>query len=597
MPESRFHREVEEVPESSALQRLSPAARLGSSKVHGSHAIIVPDSLEHAVAEHVLRANKAQLRRDATHLVALAQTPSTQELGLTQRPCDHFQGSLRGSRASSLYLATQFPARYAVITRVLDEVRRRLLSTTPKPWAPARIIDWNAQAFDALWASLGVFGSAPEYSAEAWSKELLSTATQLIHTLRADGSALQEALSSLSASFRLRGDKPVTLGRSPSETAASPTLGVYAYGLCGLPNDAARERQIHRMWKSRADVLVLIEEATPRGFASIAAARAQLLSLGSDEAPCHVVAPCPHDRACPMLNPSTLHMPPTRAVPNICSYSQMYHAPSFSRATLRDARSDRVEDYCYVVVQRGARPSLSHAQDAWSAELPEISRPVLSASVQALADESKKGILDALRSEEPRELLQVDQMEPGREQETAVATLQERGVDAHRVMQLEAYAWPRIVRTPLKKGGHVTIDACCSNGALERFTIAKSAGRQPYQDARKARTGELFPHAEKSGRPTVQREAQDLNQPPEWAVPRRTSDHEAAPSEEEHMYIGPDAQLYARTSGTSRAPKRTSRRAPKKSSLVVSERGTRLSRKPNRARLDEELHGWDDVYQ
>lgn len=32
------------------------------------------------------------------------------------------------------------------------------------------------------------------------------------------------------------------------------------------------------------------------------------------------------------------------------------------------------------------------------------------------------------------------------------------------VMRLEAYDWPRLVQPPLKKGGHVTFDACCASG-------------------------------------------------------------------------------------------------------------------------------------
>jgi hypothetical protein len=61
-------------------------------------------------------------------------------------------------------------------------------------------------------------------------------------------------------------------------------------------------------------------------------------------------------------------------------------------------------------------------------------------------------------------------------------------------MRLESYSWPRLIKPPFKKGGHVTFDACCSNGNIERFSISKSVGRQAYQDARKAKLGDIFPH-------------------------------------------------------------------------------------------------------
>jgi len=59
---------------------------------------------------------------------------------------------------------------------------------------------------------------------------------------------------------------------------------------------------------------------------------------------------------------------------------------------------------------------------------------------------------------------------------------------------------PRLVVSPLKRGGHVIFDACCPSGNIERFTVAKSHGKQEYYDARKSHWGDLFPHynAEKS---------------------------------------------------------------------------------------------------
>lgn len=54
--------------------------------------------------------------------------------------------------------------------------------------------------------------------------------------------------------------------------------------------------------------------------------------------------------------------------------------------------------------------------------------------------------------------------------------------------------WPRLVMSPLKRGGHVIFDACSPSGDIERFTVAKSHGKQEYYDARKSKWGDLFPH-------------------------------------------------------------------------------------------------------
>jgi ribosomal protein RSM22 (predicted rRNA methylase) len=54
--------------------------------------------------------------------------------------------------------------------------------------------------------------------------------------------------------------------------------------------------------------------------------------------------------------------------------------------------------------------------------------------------------------------------------------------------------WPRLILPPLKRGGHVLLDACCPSEDIERFIIAKSTGKQEYYDARKSKWGDSFPH-------------------------------------------------------------------------------------------------------
>ena len=58
--------------------------------------------------------------------------------------------------------------------------------------------------------------------------------------------------------------------------------------------------------------------------------------------------------------------------------------------------------------------------------------------------------------------------------------------------------WPRIIRAPLKRTGHVIQDVCSPSGRLERFTVAKSHGKQEFYDARKSAWGDLWPHPVKS---------------------------------------------------------------------------------------------------
>ena len=43
--------------------------------------------------------------------------------------------------------------------------------------------------------------------------------------------------------------------------------------------------------------------------------------------------------------------------------------------------------------------------------------------------------------------------------------------DLSPALRPEAYAWPRLVAPPLKRSGHVVMDACCPNG--ERISLAR----------------------------------------------------------------------------------------------------------------------------
>ena len=594
--------------DSSAAQRRSAAARLGSTKVHGNSIVAMSDELMKHVEQAVRAGNRVQLRRDAAQVAELSRQRAD-DGGLLPTRAFHYVDGLPGARAATLYLATQFPERHAVLVRVFDEVLRRVVPATSGLWRPQRIVDWNGQAADVLWAAVEVFGSEKlrEYTSESWSRDLLRTAVALLR---------HAPLAHVRTLLRLRGDKPHIVNDVETDTSGTlSTLGVYAYGLVPLPTDAARERQVLRMWKSRADVLVLVEEATPRGFAAIAAARAQLLTLGRETHTCHVVAPCSHDAPCPLLHASLPDDVPRQTAIPLCGHSQMYRVPPFTRTTTGRSRGDAVTDFCYVILQRGERPSLPHITSAWSESAGHNVAP----AVGALLDRGRRGVLDALREggvvEEPMhrgaEVLgdeaheahetgenmdaarlstrESEGHDSAQETEAHDATaLEALGVDEHRVLQVDSRSWPRLLRAPLKKGGHVTMDACCASGDVLRFTVAKSAGRQAYQDARKVRAGELFPHAQCAKRPSM-------------VIPSAEAVREDAaltgtapppPPESEHLYIGPEARWTALAHG--RMSKRISRRAPKRRTSSDARDGARSSRKQSRGDLDEELqaHGW-----
>lgn len=52
--------------------------------------------------------------------------------------------------------------------------------------------------------------------------------------------------------------------------------------------------------------------------------------------------------------------------------------------------------------------------------------------------------------------------------------------------------WGKILRTPLKRGGHVILDTCTHTGDAKRQIVAKAAGKEYYTAARKSAWGDVY---------------------------------------------------------------------------------------------------------
>jgi ribosomal protein RSM22 (predicted rRNA methylase) len=81
------------------------------------------------------------------------------------------------------------------------------------------------------------------------------------------------------------------------ELAADLVVASFALTELALHQEAAT-----RLWRVTGGVLVVIEPGTPAGFACIRAVRKTLIAQGA-----RVVAPCPHDEACPIVAPDWCH--------------------------------------------------------------------------------------------------------------------------------------------------------------------------------------------------------------------------------------------------------------------------------------------------
>ncbi len=91
-----------------------------------------------------------------------------------------------------------------------------------------------------------------------------------------------------------------------ADITAAPIPGRYelviaSYMLNEL-DAAARDALLERLWAATSGVLLIVEPGTPECFEQLRRARARILELGG-----HVIAPCPHERACPLTGGDWCH--------------------------------------------------------------------------------------------------------------------------------------------------------------------------------------------------------------------------------------------------------------------------------------------------
>jgi ribosomal protein RSM22 (predicted rRNA methylase) len=171
------------------------------------------------------------------------------------------------------YALTRLPATYAAASATLGEVRARWQEFTPRSQ-----LDLGAGLGAAAWAA-----------AKTWASLEAVTAVELEATMLETGRSLAAAgPPAVARSSWRRGDASRELPEGSFD------LVTIVYVLNEL-DPVAVVRAVEHAWAATAGALVIVEPGTPEGYRRIIAARALLLALGG-----FTVAPCPHDRSCPL---------------------------------------------------------------------------------------------------------------------------------------------------------------------------------------------------------------------------------------------------------------------------------------------------------
>ena len=189
-------------------------------------------------------------------------------------------GVIREAEDALAYALTRLPATYAACAAVFAEAERM----TPG-FAPRSLLDAGAGTGAASWAASEVW---PGLAAVAWldaSPPFLGLAAQLA----ADGPP----------ALRTAETRRVDLtGAGPWPKA---DVVVASYALAEIPPDK-QASTVTELWASSEGILALVEPGTPAGYGRILAARSALIAAGAT-----VLAPCPHEAACPLVGEDWCH--------------------------------------------------------------------------------------------------------------------------------------------------------------------------------------------------------------------------------------------------------------------------------------------------
>jgi ribosomal protein RSM22 (predicted rRNA methylase) len=242
------------------------------------------------------------------------------------------------------YLAVRMPATYAANLRVFSEIQLRA------PQAEiASILDLGAGPGTAAFAASQIFPS-------------LQHATLIEaddHWLR-----IGKKLAERSFSPALRGAEWLRQDLRSGFACDPPDLVVVSYALGELGRHAL-EAVVRKAWACAKQFLVIMEAGTPRGFATINAARSLLIAGGAG-----LLAPCPHQHACPMAagkgftpegaeaahSGDTEASPPERAKAahsgDWCHFAQRVERSSQHRQLKGGALGYEDEKFSYVIGSR-----------------------------------------------------------------------------------------------------------------------------------------------------------------------------------------------------------------------------------------------------
>lgn len=488
------------------LRREAPKARLheytiaGQFKTSPSTLTLPKTEFVEPISTLLKRVNNTHLREAAERIfggAGLPYSPATPESkkNLPMKPIPMEAGHHRMADIDAdAYIATVLPGVYASVMSTLVETRKRLgtnwmrdLIGRGEGQGP-RVLDvggggaglaaWQeiVQAeWDAMKERGEVTGMEPpgKRTVVVGSDNLRHRISRFLHNTTFLP-RLPDYIHSVENSHKLL-DAPVT--PQPRKTF---DVIIASHTLMPLDKPYRRRELLDNLWSllsPEGGVLIMLEKGHPRGFEAVADVRQRLLDefiippvpqpapeiqAEGDRVrePGMIIAPCTNHSKCPMYHTPGL----SSGRKDFCHFNQRYIRPPFLQRILGATHRNHEDiNFSYVAMQRGSLPPTALTQT--SSEFD---------SMTAAAGSGTAPTTTTL-------------WQGAEATDRAFAGYGNPDAPAPHPLSL-----PRNILPPLKRRGHVTFDLCTPAGAIERWTVPRSLGKQAYHDARKAKWGDLW---------------------------------------------------------------------------------------------------------
>lgn len=186
---------------------------------------------------------------------------------------------IQSSLEAMAYLMVRFPATYAVISHVIQELQYQLNDFTPNS-----LLDIGSGPGTVLWASDNIYPEIKNITLLENNIYMRDIGKYLIETINYKEKVQWQSQD---------------ITNSPKLATADLVFASYILNEIS-PHQLSQV--IQTLWQSTQHILIIIEPGTPKAYQQLLTIRSQLIDLGG-----YILAPCPHHQACPVDHTNWCH--------------------------------------------------------------------------------------------------------------------------------------------------------------------------------------------------------------------------------------------------------------------------------------------------